>query len=47
MAVMRKNAESLHLSYVELCTPHSDTFVMRKESKFHIKASITFDNSAH
>ena len=42
-----KNAESLYFGYAELCTPHSDTFVLRKESKFRMKASVTFDNFAY
>ena len=44
MTVMWENAESLYFGYAELCTPNLDTFVMRKESKFRIKASITYEN---
>ena len=47
MTVIRKNAESLYFGFAELRTPNSDTFVMRKESKFCIKASIAIDNSAY
>ena len=48
MTGMWKKAESLYFGYAELCTLHSaDTFVMRKEEKFRIKASIAFDNSAY
>ena len=47
MAVMQENAGSFYFGYAELGNPHSDTFVMRKESKFPIKVSKTFDNSAY
>ena len=47
MAVMRENAESLFFVYAELCTPHSDTYVMLKEVKFRLKVSITFDDLAY
>ena len=43
----RKNGESLYFGYAELCTSHSDTFVTRKELKFRMKASVTFDNFAY
>ena len=46
-AVMRENAESLYFGYVELFSLRSGTFFMRKELKFRIKPSITFDNSAY
>ena len=47
MAIMRENTKSLYFGYVELYTSHSDTFVIRKKSKFRMKVSIAFDNSAY